>query len=155
MKFIFLDVDGVLNSEKTLLKNRNEEIDNERLYRLSEIVDKTGAEIVLTSTWKIYLNLDLSAHNSAGQYMLNKFAEHGLKLYAVTDDEGMDRGEGIISFLIDNPCDSFVILDDEIFDDFRDYDLMDNIVQTDFYGDPGGLLDEHVEKAIEILNREQ
>ncbi len=53
MKIIFLDIDGVLNS-RTYDRKRNwneqTDIDESRLPLVKEIVDSTGAEIVLSST---------------------------------------------------------------------------------------------------------
>ncbi len=52
MKIIFLDIDGVLNS-RTYDRKRNwneqTDIDESRLPLVKEIVDSTGAEIVLSS----------------------------------------------------------------------------------------------------------
>jgi len=148
MRFIFLDVDGVLNSEK-FLKEYVEEISSENLERLVKIVEATDAKIVLTSSWKIYLNLDLTPHNDFGEYLIMKLDSADLSIYAMTDDDGSNRGEGISNFLIDNPCEAFVILDDENFEDFKEYDLESHLVQTSF--EDGGLQDEHVEKAIQKL----
>ena len=41
MKVIFLDIDGVLNT------NSDREISNDKLKLLSELVSKTGADVVL------------------------------------------------------------------------------------------------------------
>lgn len=54
MKVIFLDVDGVLNSQD-LFERCGEElvpIDEENIRYLKEIVDATGAQIVLSSSWR-------------------------------------------------------------------------------------------------------
>ena len=50
-KFIFLDVDGVLNS-KPYCERTGRELNPENVRQLKEIVDATGARIVLSSTWK-------------------------------------------------------------------------------------------------------
>ena len=55
MKILFLDIDCVLNSrEYDCRRNWNDQtnIDETRLPLVKEIVKKTGAEIVLTSTWR-------------------------------------------------------------------------------------------------------
>ena len=77
----------------------------------------------------------------------------GLKIINKTDDKGMDRGTGIIKFLENfKSVDSWIVLDDEIFDDYESLDVMPHLVQTEFYNNNGGIQDEHVEKAIKILN---
>jgi len=57
-KIIFLDIDGVLNSEKSALLHKNNELcammpHKIHLEPLSNIVKKTGAKIVISSTWRI------------------------------------------------------------------------------------------------------
>lgn len=51
MKTIFLDVDGVLTNSG-YLNYETRHINPEKVRLLSQIVKKTGAVIVLTSTWK-------------------------------------------------------------------------------------------------------
>ena len=54
MKVIFLDVDGVLNSQ-SLFERCGEElvpIDEENIQYLKAIVDATNAKIVLSSSWR-------------------------------------------------------------------------------------------------------
>ena len=64
MKIIFLDIDGVLNAfndfdemflEFQLTGVKKVVIDINKVLRLKEIIDKTGAKIVLISSWKKYL----------------------------------------------------------------------------------------------------
>ena len=63
MKVIFLDIDGVLNSVNTFKKRYEEhqkinkwtlEIDLKMLENLKEIVEKTDAKIVLSSSWRVF-----------------------------------------------------------------------------------------------------
>ena len=57
MKVIFLDIDGVLNSRAYDRKRNWDEltnIDESRLPLVKNIVDETGARIVLSSTWKTH-----------------------------------------------------------------------------------------------------
>ena len=57
-KYIFLDIDGVLNSEEMLNHKPFPKcrgmmgIEKSKVKRLKQIVEATGAEIVLTSSWK-------------------------------------------------------------------------------------------------------
>jgi hypothetical protein len=72
MKTIFLDIDGVLATNKQFSRNREkfkhnykwaEEYDVPYPYDegcvkiLNEIVESTGAQIVLSSDWKLHYNL--------------------------------------------------------------------------------------------------
>ena len=53
MKLIFLDIDGVLNSRNT--PNPRDFpyiVDEELLARLRRLLERTGASVVLSSTWR-------------------------------------------------------------------------------------------------------
>ena len=59
MKIIFLDIDGVLNSDEYFdkIKNLNingieNDIDISKIILLKKSLDETGAKIVLTSSWR-------------------------------------------------------------------------------------------------------
>ena len=54
MKVIFLDVDGVLNSQQLFEKCEDDQlisVDEDNIKNLKTIVDATGAKIVLSSSW--------------------------------------------------------------------------------------------------------
>lgn len=54
MKVIFLDIDGVLNSSKTIGRNFDyPELDPRNLKVLKDIVELSHAVIVLISSWKL------------------------------------------------------------------------------------------------------
>lgn len=153
MKIIFLDVDGVLNS-----------IDSEDVFQgfigldysgiklLKEIVDATDAEIVLVSTWKLSWNKDGSRPDTLGEYFDDRLAEERLTILDKTGGSIHDRGHGIIDWLSEHPTDSWIVLDDEIFEDYEECGIMPRLVKTDFYD--GGLKEKHVEMAINLLNKE-
>jgi len=53
MKAIFLDIDGVLNSKETPNPRKFPYIVDERLLkRLLKLCERTGAQVVLSSTWR-------------------------------------------------------------------------------------------------------
>lgn len=72
MKLIFLDIDGVLNSFKFLKKqedkniplSKNEvinlinSIDPLSVQLINELVVQTGAQVVVTSTWRIFMTTE-------------------------------------------------------------------------------------------------
>lgn len=54
MKVLFLDVDGVLNNENSFrLAHTSMNVDGDCVLRLKRVIDATGAEIVLSSTWRL------------------------------------------------------------------------------------------------------
>ena len=161
MKFIFLDIDGVLNCTTTTERHKGMiGIEDEKLQLLKEIVSATGAKIILTSTWKTDWFPDVPEEDlpSDGKYLNKKFAKYGLHIMAKTEDECWGkRGEGILRFMgnLARPVTSYVILDDERFD-YIELGMDKNLVKTQFVpmyeGQECGLHKYHVEKAINILN---
>jgi len=55
MKVIFLDIDGVLNSVKSMIESKYEKWSDEpsieNIGWLNYIIEKTDAKIVISSTW--------------------------------------------------------------------------------------------------------
>ena len=158
-KIIFLDVDGVLNSQSYRLRcklndNSEWEIDEECVKNLKTIVDKTGADIVLSSTWR---RMKDSHRLSIRLNMI--LDKYGLHISGKTPWIHGERPEEIKLWLDDyifkgNEVKSFVILDDDFsIDDYKKYGLENNVVKTSFYEENGGLREEHVKQAISILER--
>ena len=54
IKVIFLDVDGVLNSDRTVRKTQSGYtfVDNRQMKNLKHIINMTGAKVVLSSDWR-------------------------------------------------------------------------------------------------------
>lgn len=153
MKIIFLDIDGVLNSEEWLYKrNDNETINPEQVKLLKEIMDKTGAEIVLSSTWR-----KLSGRHPLYTYLVESLKKFGLEIKSHTPSIGGDRSKEIKKWIDKHEINGkikFVILDDFTIFSYQMYGLSDYLVQTSYYGENGGLQRWHVEKAVKILNEE-
>lgn len=165
MKIIFLDIDGVLNTQNYIIKNHERilkfykdyeveykdnfklhvdrlmlDIDEEKLNILKDIVEKTNAKIVIISSWK-----------SLGVYdeVAKRLIEMGIPIIGKTDDEIDGRGHGIYRYLNTHNVIDYVILDDEIFSDY-DENLLMHFVKTSFYTD--GLTDKHAKKLIKMMN---
>lgn len=156
LKIIFLDVDGVLNNEKTEDKiGAFIGLNDILVKRLKKIVDATGAEIYLISTWKErwYKENDKKKYQDAFADRLDAvFCNYGLKIVDKLEDEDINpvaRGRLVKEFLKTANADSFVILDDYEFDYYYE-NLGDNLVQTN---GRYGLTEKDVKKAIEILNK--
>ena len=54
IKVIFLDVDGVLNSDRTARRTQSGYtfVDNRQMKNLKHIINMTGAKVVLSSDWR-------------------------------------------------------------------------------------------------------
>ena len=106
-KIIFLDIDGVLNSNKTFAKNHEwnklfekvhngsiedivtnkiNEIDMEKLFMLRDVCSLTGAKIVISSGWRRLWNYPL---------VEEKLVSLGLPIIGVTPYIAGNRGEEI------------------------------------------------------------
>lgn len=142
-KVIFLDFDGVITSEpftrQCIFEYRRENLygldwfDPHCLDLLKTIVDKTGAGIVVSSSWR-----DL------GMDKLRKVWEETPmpgKLLGTTPVWVLTKVGAIKEYLRIHPCDKYVILDDT---DFH----LPNQVKTDPHT---GLTDVNVVEAIQVL----
>ena len=86
MLIIFLDFDGVLNSKKYIaLKNEPGVcFDPECLNLLKEIVLKTNAKIVLTSSWREHWDKDEKLCDETGVVINQAFKSLGFKIFDKT-----------------------------------------------------------------------
>ena len=154
MKFIFLDIDGVLNYAKCTAKSPTGciGIDLNKVKLLKEIVEATNAKIILTSTWKTEwcITNHIEDLSKDAQYLIKQLSQYRLGILDKTAECAWSRrGQGILDYLKNSYCESFVILDDETFD-FIECGLDRYLVKTNYFND--GLTEYHVEKAINILN---
>lgn len=144
-KYIFLDVDGVLNcdSTKALSPNGYVGISDKLVKRLKKILDSTNAKIVLSSDWRLSNDDDYKYLAQKLKYKANA------EIYSKTPDVSwLRRGYEIRKWLFERNVDNYVILDDIKFYDFNG-SLAEHFVLTD----PAvGLTDANVEAAIKILN---
>ena len=136
MKVIFLDIDGVLNT------NSDREISNDKLKLLSELVSKTGADVVLSSSWRNWWNHPKI--NVPGSFITkwkNQFLDNNISITLTTELE-CPKNISIEKFIIQHDVKRFVVLDDQnVFDK--------NLVQTN--GDIG-LTHSDCQKASQLLN---
>ena len=170
-KVIFLDIDGVLYSNRTLYEEIS--LEDDLILNLKELVDKTDAKIILSSSWRLSteaiatlmdrldkFGLAISGMTCDGVDLdwLEKYEFDATKKYLDTKfywDENRqikithDRGAEIFKWLHDHDDCAYVILDDEI-EDIKPYFSESVIVKTPY---KTGLTKEDVEKAIQILNK--
>ena len=164
-KIIFLDIDGVLNSMEYFdqLKNAEQskkigeyqELDIEKVRLLAEIIANTGAEIVLSSTWRDIGRKEGQRDHPMYQYLVDTLDAFGLKIMDHTPYLDYDRPQEIKEWLNrqEDKDIRFVSLDDDFSPEaYEKYSIGAHLVQTTFYGKNGGLQKVHVQKAINILN---
>ena len=161
IKIIFLDVDGVLNCHSTKdICCDYIGIDDKKVGLLKEIVDATGAIIVLISTWKEYWTNDpqlKKEQDVMATYLDKKLAKQGLIIADKTlDDNSFERSQGILDYIEIQKSkgvviSEFIILDDLVFD-YQETGLINRLIQTGFY--KNGLGKRHVNRAIERLKDE-
>ena len=161
LKLLFLDIDGVLNSaryareqaltgrskpQNRFLQRTASEIDPAAVACLNEIVRRSGARIVITSSWRLRHSLK---HISR---CLRKRGYDGPPLLGSTPIvPGMTRGYEVAKWfyqtlplsLIREP---FVILDDGVVD--HEKRLAKHLVQTSY---EEGLTAAHVPLALALL----
>lgn len=151
MKAIFLDVDGVLNSDEyfdSVSDSDDDSIENEidmdKIKLLKEAVDLTDAQVVLSSSWR---------YTRKAQSLRELLIENGI-VTDVTPFLQNKRGLEIKSWLKNNPdVDDFVILDDEVFDSYDDF-LLSKLIKTSDSNEKGfgrGLLPKDVDKIVKQL----
>ena len=120
MKVIFLDIDGVLCTPLSFRLNRLLRLPAERqrfdpvsLYWLRRVVRATGAEVVLSSSWRDgLLMMDDPFFRAAMRNLFRRLQRNGTPLTEVTPMllRG-GKGADIAAWLGCNPCE-YVVLDD-------------------------------------------
>ena len=160
---IFLDIDGVLNcrtSKSYVTMEDGDEftgIDKDKVRRLASIVAATGADLVLSSSWKngwfqnsglLFEQAGLANH---AKYLTRHLYKKGkLILRDKTPNSYKGRGYEIRFWLKTHPeTKAWVILDDEEWHDFYEYDeIKRHWVKTDY---ETGLTNDDATAAIQIL----
>jgi hypothetical protein len=151
-RVVFLDFDGVLNSDAFFARRQNryrpEELDEDAVARLATLVARTGAVVVVSSTWRLGYSLEdlrriLAKHGFAEEVAgVTPVIEHEEERFVRQTPRGLE-----IQAWLDaqpEPPEAFVILDDQA--DMEH--LADRLVQTDL---ATGLEDAHVEAAVVLL----
>lgn len=150
MKVIFLDIDGVLNSERYIQEcdGYGIVIDPSKMVLLKQIVDATDASIVLSTSWREHWSKDATQCDSTGVLMNSMFGAYGLQIFDKTPYLQSRREMEIKSWLDKNPdVQKFVVLDDMLLSgEF----LSGHFVKVSAYF--GGLDATDAQNAIGILN---
>jgi hypothetical protein len=141
---VFLDIDGVLNNEALLIQHGGDDkLDPEAINLVNELLRKTGANVVITSTWRLGHSLNMLQHI----FKNNGFKYPERIIGATTDLPGKERGHEITLWLKQVPVDAFVVLDD----DSDMFGVKDKHVKTTF---KVGLNKEHIKCALQIIKKQ-
>ena len=154
MKIIFLDIDGVLNFNGCRDKIGGVYfVNDDKIKLLKEIIDRTDAKIVLSSTWRLgWFDRDhymFTVNAEDFEKLEQKLKEFDIEFLSRTPlTKERYRGSEIELWLEKwngEEVEKFVIIDDD--SDMKPY--MDRIVKTSF---EVGLTKENVEMAVKMLN---
>ena len=152
-KIIFLDFDGVLNTEyyQGLLQFQGKQwqdqygafFDPRAVRQLKRVIDTTGADIVVESSWK-YLGLEAMQE-------LWRVRDLPGRVIDITPSltDNVSKGEEIAAWLSEHatPDTRYVIIDDE-------YVVLDSQIPYFILTNPyEGLTEEQANRAISILHR--
>ena len=153
IKIIFLDIDGVVNcwSTKERAPSKVIGVEQRLIAHIKEIVDATGAKLVLSSTWRKDWAFDLM-NGKDWFYLRDEFAKQDLYFLDYTPSRrDSHRGEEIKEWLENTGYDvsSYVIIDDEMFDIWELHE--GHMVKTSF---DSGIKSGAVKMAIDILAKE-
>lgn len=151
MRVIFLDIDGVLNSAEWFEKTKDvrsglsridelqEMLDPRAVELLNGLVDRAGATVVLSSSWRVAYGMDFIQRALVARGFTGKLSDR-------TPTMGSPRGREIQAWLdkrLEKP-EAFIILDDN--SDMLH--LSHRLVQTTW---GTGLQIGHVERAEAML----
>jgi hypothetical protein len=143
---VFLDFDGVLNSAQWMQSQgaHRPPFDPAAVARLNVLIKRTGARVVVSSSWRKDVGTDDRVPYVQG--ILTGIGCHCYVVGATPYGAGIERGLEIQQWIDTYPkrIGAFVILDD----DSDMAHLAHRLVQTNW---ETGLLDEHVERAAAML----
>lgn len=165
VKIIFLDIDGVLNSQLFYVHGRpggvglRSDIDPVPVEFLNELIADTGAKVVVSSTWRLGRSTEelqtlLNQSGFTGE-IIGKTKDLRPRVSG-TESDSILRGNEILCWIKENQDlikqDYWTFKHYVIFDDDSDmlYWQRDNFIQTDGYV---GLTPTNTWKAKKILNQ--
>lgn len=157
MKVIFLDVDGVLNGFSTTKETTPAGylfVEDKLVARLQKIIESTGAQVVLSSSWRLEAK-EFTGKEVDGEdltLLKEKLDEFGISIIGMTCNRGAYRGWQIRRYLKEHPeIDKWIVLDDMPPYEFEGHINTRYVIHT--FCDEG-INDLEVEYAIKLLNEE-
>lgn len=167
MKLIFLDFDGVVNSDKytnsasykkeaegkteaeIMLIAHYLHIDPEAIKLLNDLVEKSGAKVIASTTWRLHYSLDELNKMIKDRGATFEIVGVTPRIYPKKMSQFVQRGEEIQAYLdsLTEIVEGFVIIDDG--SDMLH--LKKHLVQTTM---AAGLKFNHITWAMNILNKD-
>ena len=146
-KFLFLDIDGVLNCKADFEReNRWDIIESIKFDRFMRIINQVNPKIIIHSTWRF--------HPEAKEIVNKLFASVKITNYIWLESNHkgsyFEKAEDISIWLMNNSNgrdDKIAIIDDDFLWEHPCFESVFH-VQTNFNN---GLQEEHVQKVIELL----
>lgn len=159
MKVLFLDVDGVLNSNRRSLEiSSGEYLDEEKVKLLSKIIRQTGAVVVLHSAWRFWFNETMEPMRKEASDFSSLLGKYEIRMYDKTPDFSTEeikrtrkfsfvKADEILSWLNSHSnVENYIVLDDL---NLHNELLAQHQIQTDSVE---GLTEENVSQAVQMLN---
>lgn len=159
MKVIFLDVDGVLNSNQRRLEIGGESLEEEKVKLLSMIIRRTGAVVVLHSGWRFWFNENMKPVKKEAADLLLMLAKYHISVLDKTPDFSTShirktkqfslvKADEILSWLKNHTnVENYIVLDDL---DLHNEQFARHQIRTD---SAEGLLEKDVSLAVQMLGQ--
>lgn len=184
MDVVFLDIDGVLNSDAYFETVRGQhgfvEIDKTTLPILKQIVEENNAVLVLSSTWRCLDDLEYPSAYAQWMNLINALASVGLELYDKTPEIFRTRFDEnckpinlfdleetpvntrpleIKAWLDAHPdVEAWISIEDDYVEEhYRAAGVPGHLLQTDFWGprEACGLQPHHIDIARELFAKQK
>ena len=120
MNIMFLDIDGVLVTERyiekqikrgeSFKKEARNHFDPDCMWVIREIITKHNCKVVITSTWRTDYPDD-----NLWKIIINNFKRYDIdkEIIGITNIDEKSRGEQIKDYLNKHKCKKFIIIDDD------------------------------------------
>ena len=160
MKYIFLDIDGVLNSVDYFMEDEDRvadaPVDERSVAALARIIDGSGpgqVRIILSSSWRAGWEKDSEKTPPSCRFMDQILGAFGLEIYDKTPElRNGHREDEILLYMkgARERMEAYLILDDYDYS-WKRYGMDRHWIRTDHM--KGGLMEAHVEDGSRILKR--
>ncbi len=165
MKVIFLDIDGVLNSNFWNDAHQREIsdgslIDEEKIHLLGRLIKSTNAKVILHSGWKFWFDSNMNPLRKEAENLKNMLKKEGVELEGMTPDYTTEeirkskkfslvKADEILAWIAEHDSmDAWIVIDDL---DLHNEEIKKHQIRTDANV---GLTVEDVREAEKMLDTE-